>query len=162
MENSKSSIIGRLKYFLKVLYEKLVKIDDSPQRTALGFGLGVFLGIFPGSGPIASLVLATIFRINKAAALLGSVLTNTWLSFVTFLLAVKVGSSLTGSDWRKVYDQYELLIKDFHWKDLWDLSLLKILTPLMVGYIIVGFVAAFVGYLVVVTILNQRKDKPIG
>ncbi|HOW35247.1 MAG TPA: DUF2062 domain-containing protein [Candidatus Omnitrophota bacterium] len=159
MESSKRNIIDRLKYFLKVLYEKLVKINDSPHRTALGFGLGVFLGIFPGAGPVASLVLAAVFRVNKAAALLGSVLTNTWLSFVTFLLAVKAGSFLTGCDWRNVYDQCELLVKDFHWKDLWDVSILKILMPLIVGYVIVGLAAAFVGYLVVVTLLKRKAIK---
>ena len=43
--------INKKKAFFHVLYEKLVKIDDTPQRVALGFGVGIFIGNLPGVGP---------------------------------------------------------------------------------------------------------------
>ena len=92
------SPVDKIKNSFKSIYDKLVGIKDSPQKIALGFGLGVFCGILPGTGPMASVVLAFVFRVNKVAALAGSLLTNTWLSLVTFVLAVKIGSMVTGAD----------------------------------------------------------------
>lgn len=43
------------------IYLKLFQINDTPQRIALGVGLGVFTGIIPGAGPIAALFLAMLF-----------------------------------------------------------------------------------------------------
>src|SRR3989338_7559347 len=97
------SLEDKIKSSLKLIYDKLVKIDDSPQKVALGFGLGVFCGILPGTGPMASLALAFIFRANRAAALAGSLLTNTWLSFVIFTLSLQIGAFLTQTDWQAGY-----------------------------------------------------------
>ena len=129
----------RFKSWAKGLYERLVRMDDSPQRVALGFGVGVFLGLLPGTGPLAALAAAFVFRLNKAAALLGSVLTNTWLSFVTFALALKVGSALLGVNRSD------------------DASLVNVLKPLLAGYALVGFVCALAAYLTALWVLTRRR-----
>ena len=154
-----NQLVEKFKNFLKDIYQKIVMIDDSPQRIALGFGVGVFLGIFPGAGPIAALTLAVIFHINKAAALLGSLLTNTWLSIVTFVFAVKVGSFVTGNSWVKVYDQCKFILKDFHLNDIFNVSMFEIFKPLMMGYVIVAFLIGAASYFIVLAIclLKQKK-----
>jgi uncharacterized protein (DUF2062 family) len=116
----------KISHFFRLLYIKLFKINDSPQRIALGLGLGVFLGIIPGTGPLAALFLALLFRVNRASALLGSLLTNTWLSIVTFLLAIKVGSFIMRLNWQSVYA---------------DIS--KAILPLIVGYDNVKYLSHF-------------------
>jgi uncharacterized protein (DUF2062 family) len=121
--------------FFRLLYIKLFKINDSPQRIALGLGLGVFAGIIPGTGPVAALFLAFIFRVNPASALLGSLLTNTWLSFVTFILAIKVGSAIMHLDWQVVRQGWILL-------------------PVILGYFIVSFSLGILVYLVTLIILK--------
>ncbi|PIR13657.1 MAG: hypothetical protein COV50_05635, partial [Flavobacteriales bacterium CG11_big_fil_rev_8_21_14_0_20_35_7] len=63
-------------------------MNDTPQRIALGLGLGSALGMLPGTGPLAALFLAVVFKVNRASAFLGSLATNIWLSLVTFLLAL--------------------------------------------------------------------------
>src|SRR3989338_11447506 len=98
------------KRLLKFLYLKLFKINDTPQKIALGLGLGVFAGIFPGTGPAASLFLAFIFRANRASALIGSMLTNTWLSVVTLLLAIKLGALMFGIQWEEIQNNGTSLI----------------------------------------------------
>jgi uncharacterized protein (DUF2062 family) len=143
----------------KRLYLKLVRINDSPQKIALGFGSGVFLGILPGTGPIAALILAALLRINKAAALLGSLLTNTWLSLVTFLLSIRVGSAILNVDSQKVYQDWKLFLRDFHWINLFKLSVLKIILPVLCGYLIVGFFAGLLVYVVTLIILKIIKKK---
>ena len=143
--------------FLKTIYDQFVKINDTPQKIALGFGLGVFLGILPGAGPIASVVLSTFFKLNKIAALTGSLLTNTWLSVVTFLLAAKLGALATHQDWSMVYGQTKGLIKNFHWRDLFNISFLQIAKPLLIGYFIVGLVIGLLSYLLCLFLLKKRN-----
>ena len=77
-------MINKIREYLRLILAKLFNINDTPHKIALGLGLGVFAGILPGTGPIAAIFLALAFRANRASALLGSLLTNTWLSLVTF------------------------------------------------------------------------------
>ena len=155
----KKKTLDRIYRFLKFIYIKLFRINDSPQKIALGFGLGVFLGVLPGTGPIASLFLAMLFRVNRAGALLGCLLTNTWISVVAFLLSIKVGSVIMGLDWHSVHASYLQFIKDFHWISLLRLSALKVMLPVIIGYFAVSFVFAAFSYLVVVIALTKIKLK---
>ena len=134
--------------FLKFLYLKLFRINDSPRKVALGFGVGVALGILPGSGPLVSLFLAFIFRINRAAALIGCLATNTWLSFLTFILAIKVGSAILGVDWQQVLQDWSLFLKEFSWGQLFRLSVLKIALPVLIGYLVISVIAGVLAYAV--------------
>jgi hypothetical protein len=145
--------------FLKVIYLKLFRIHDSPQKVALGIGIGVFLGNFPGTGPIAALTMAFILRINRAAALLGSLLTNTWLSIITFVFSVKIGSSIMGLEWQKVYQETIQLFKDFHWMNFFKISILKILTPVLIGYFIISFLFGLLFYAATLFIILKVKPK---
>lgn len=62
--------------WLKYLYYRLVRINDTPEKIAQGFALGVFIGVFPsfGIGLIAIIFLATIFKFNKIAGILGTLI----------------------------------------------------------------------------------------
>jgi uncharacterized protein (DUF2062 family) len=141
-------------------WRKIVSIDDSNQRIALGFGLGVFLGVFPGVGPLTALILAGFFKINRIAALLGVLLFNTWLTFATFILSVKLGSWAMHLDWRKEYDQAWQLLTHFKFANLFKAAILETLLPILLGYIIIAFFISFVVYLVVLGILTRvRKCK---
>ena len=136
-----------LKRFFKLLYLKLFRINDTPQKIAAGLGLGVFSGIFPGTGPIAALFLAFVFRVNRAASLIGSLLTNTWLSFVTFILSIKTGSAILGLSWQEIYNEWNSLLKGFHWQGLFKSSVLKIILPVALGYLIIALSAGLLTYL---------------
>lgn len=149
---------NRFSRFLKLIYLKLFRINDTPQRIALGLGLGVFLGILPGSGPVASLFLAWVFRLNRAAALLGSLATNTWLSIVTFLLAVKAGAYVLQLNQQEVCNSWISFLKNFHFFDLFKLSILRVILPVALGYLIVSFLIGFVVYLIVLVILTGIKN----
>ena len=84
------ALIDRIRRTGRFLYLKLFRINDTPLKIALGFGLGVFLGVMPGVGPVVALLLAFIFRINRASALLGSLLFNTWSGIISLLLAIEI------------------------------------------------------------------------
>ncbi len=152
-------MIEKIKAFFIYLYNQLVKADDSPHRLALGFGVGVFLGILPLTGPIASLVVAAVFRINKAAALLGSVVTNTWLSFVTFMISLKIGSSILGRDWQVILERCRDLMQHFDWKVFLDVSMQDIALPLFIGYLITGFFSGVIGYFLARLLLRMKRTQ---
>ncbi len=139
---------------LKLTYIKLFRIHDSPQKIALGFGVGVFTGIFPGTGPIAALFLAFILKVNRISALLGSLLTNTWLSLVTFLLSIKTGSAIMNLNWQDTYRDWTDFLKGFSFAGLFKLSILKIVLPVAIGYLIVASCAGLLAYLAMVIIFK--------
>jgi uncharacterized protein (DUF2062 family) len=151
---------NRLQRFFKFVYLKLFRINDTPQKIALGFGLGVFLGILPGTGPIAALCCALLFRLNRIAALLGSLLTNTWISFVSFIPAVKIGSSVLSLDWQKVYQDWSAFLKDFRWANLFKLGALEIALPVLMGFLIISLILGLLAYVVAwVVALKIKKIK---
>ncbi len=128
------------------IIDKFLKINDSAHKVALGAGLGVFSGFMPGTGPVAALFLAFVFRANRAAALLGSILTNFWLSLITFILAVKIGSLILNRRWQDIYQKAAAVFSDFHLKDLFALSFLDIILPVVTGYLVIGAILGLITY----------------
>ena len=155
----KKEIKNKLSKFFKSIYSRLFLLDDTPQKISLGFGLGVFLGVMPGMGPLAALVLASFFRLNRSAALLGSLMFNTWINFVTLVLAIKIGSAIMGLNWRLVYNECLLIFKNFHFANLFKLPILKIVTPVLIGYFVIAVGTAIIAYAVILTILKIVKNE---
>jgi uncharacterized protein (DUF2062 family) len=144
---------------LKYLYLKLFRTNDTPQRIALGLGIGVFLGVLPGAGPLAALIGATIFRANRAAAVIGALFTNTWTSILTIILSIKVGAVIMHLNWHDLYNQWQVLLKNFHWNSLLQLSFLKIFFPVFIGYLLVSAGLGLTTYLISLLLLHLRKHK---
>lgn len=142
---------------LKDTIIKLIKINDTPQKIALGFALGVALGIIPGSGPVASLFLAFLFKLNRASSLLGSLAVNTWFSFVVLVPAVKLASFLFNLNWQQLYNQWIMLVRDFRWQIILRFSLYKIILPIIIAYGIIALVVATITYLIAISILKRCK-----
>lgn len=146
--------------FLHFLYVKLFAIDDTPQKVAAGVGIGVFFGVFPGLGPLAALFFAFILKVNRAGALLGSILTNTWISVPVFVLAAGMGSFVTGSSYADMQREWSALIADFSWGALVKLSAGGIFIPIITGYILVSIcigIAAYAIALAMMNIIARRK-----
>jgi uncharacterized protein (DUF2062 family) len=103
-------------------------------------GLGVFTGILPGTGPLAALFLAFIFRANRASALLGSIATNTWFSFFTLVLAFKIGF---------------VLIKPASLKT----TILRTILPPLAGYLVIALCAGLLTYLITLILVVIAKGR---
>lgn len=143
--------------FIKSIYGKIFKINDSPQKIALGLGAGVFLGILPGTGPIAAVFFASILRINTASALLGCLLVNTWINIVTFVFAIKIGSAIMGANWQQIYNESLAIFSNFRLSSLLKLPILKLILPTLLGYIIIAFFMGLLVYILAFLILNYNK-----
>jgi len=155
-------VLKKVKLFFKNTCVQLFKINDSPQKVALGFGLGVFLGIFPGTGVLAAIFCAWALRLNRASALLGSLMTNTWLSIVTFLLSVKVGSVIMNLRWKDVQQGWQEITQHFSWANLFKFSGLKVILPVIVGYTVIGFCIGLVLYIITLILLLRLKNARKG
>ena len=83
----------------KDLIKKLLHIQDTPERTALAYTIGIFLGFSPflGLQTLAGLAISFLFRLNRVAILLG-VWTNTpWWIVPYYVIATWVGMRVTRS-----------------------------------------------------------------
>lgn len=91
----------------RLVYLKMLRLNDSPEKIALGAALGVLMGIFPtfGVGTILALILAAVTRANKAAAILGSLVMNPLTSPFFWTLSVLTGSVLMGEDSQKILEK---------------------------------------------------------
>ncbi len=155
----KRKIAEKFHRILKFAYIKLFRINDSPLKIALGFGLGVFAGVMPGIGPVIALLLAFLFRVNRASALLGCFLFNTWLGMIILLSAVKTGSAVMGLNYQDVYAGWNLFLKNFNWKSLLELSAYKVLIPIGAGYLIISLSLGILMTVVVFAVARSIKNK---
>ena len=74
----------------------LINFNEPPHQLALSFGLGVFLGIIPGTGAIAAAVVAALFRLNLPVMVAGALLTNPITTPFVYLGSFLLGHWLLG------------------------------------------------------------------
>ena len=132
-------------------------IDDTPHKVAGGAALGIFIGIVPGEGVLTTLVLASLFRLNRLAALAGVGVSNMWTTVLALPLAAFFGGWIFGINAKTLlgdFDRaYHLGPKFFLSKAIFfDLTL-----PLIVGFIIVAGAIALAAYFSFFFFLIRKK-----
>lgn len=85
---------------VRYIHLRLVRMGGNPVRIALGFSLGVFLGVFPtfGIGIPLSLLFASMFRWNRVSAVLGSLVMNPLTTPFFWTLSGTVGAAIFRAD----------------------------------------------------------------
>ena len=139
----------------------LLHLEDTPHRTAVAFGIGVFIAFFPllGIHTVMALGIAFAFRLNRAAMLIGCYINNPWTLAPLYLGGTLVGCLLLGVpadglaaiDWapegsgvyRRVYEQ----LKPYLW-------------PYVVGNTVVGITGGLLGYFGLRWVLERRRRSP--
>ena len=96
----------------KGLLKRLLQIEDTPERTALAFSIGIFLGFSPflGLHTLTGLAIAFLFKLNRVAILLG-VWTNTpWWLVPYYTLATWLGMWVVRFriDWATLEGMFQL------------------------------------------------------
>jgi uncharacterized protein len=84
--------------WVRYQYLKLVRINDSAEKIAGGLALGVVLGILPtfGLGIIIAIFLAAPLKLNRASAVIGTLVMNPWTAPFVWALSYLAGSLLLG------------------------------------------------------------------
>ena len=84
---------------IRAAFRRLLTLDDPPERTALAFTVGVFVGFSPflGLHTAIAAILALIFRFNKVAIFTGVYINNPLLTLVPIvLLSYAIGAFVLG------------------------------------------------------------------
>ncbi len=76
----------------------LVSLNDTPERIALGFAVGVFFAFSPllGMHTFLGLLVAFVFGLNRVAVLVGVFINNPWTLVPIYGLAAYLGGLLVG------------------------------------------------------------------
>ena len=78
--------------------DALLHIDDTPERTAAAFALGVFFGFSPflGLHTLLAIVFAFLLDLNRVAVLLGVYSNLPWIIAPYYAFATMAGARITG------------------------------------------------------------------
>jgi uncharacterized protein len=78
--------------------DALLHVNDTPERTAGAFALGVFLGFSPflGLHTIVGIALAFLLNLNRVAVLLGVYSNLPWFLAPYYAFATMAGAKITG------------------------------------------------------------------
>lgn len=147
----------KIKRKLRFVYLKIIRLSDPPEIIARGAAIGVLMGILPtfGLGVLLSLGVAFVFRANKAAAVLGSLIMNPFTSPFFWGISAAVGSFIMREDRAE-------LLRRLHGAD--GESILKnagwLTAVYMTGNIIVSAVFTVISYyLVKIWVSEHRRHK---
>jgi uncharacterized protein (DUF2062 family) len=78
--------------------DRLLHIDDTPERTAAAFALGVFFGFSPflGLHTLLGILFAFLLNLNRVSVLLGVYSNLPWFLGPYYVVATMVGAEITG------------------------------------------------------------------
>ncbi len=82
---------------LKERFKPLLHFHGTPHQLALAFGIGIFLGVIPGTGPIAAAFVATVLHLNLPIMVTGALLTNPLTAPFLYIASYALGHWLFGA-----------------------------------------------------------------
>ena len=149
--------------------DRLLHIDDTPERTAAAFALGVFFGFSPflGLHTLLGVLFAFLLNLNRVAVLLGVYSNLPWFLGPYYVVTTMMGARITG---HRLPPGFRMQLRD-----LFELSLFQgefwtelgvVLKPLGLSYVVgstIGAVllAAAAYYLALAFIASRRRLKDI-
>lgn len=145
--------LERCRRIFRYIYLRLIRVGGDPVHIALGFSLGVFLGVFPtfGIGIPLSLLLASVLRWNRVSAMLGSLVMNPITTPFFWTLSGMLGAAIFRVNASKVM------------KSVQDGERLRSLTKgagiYLVGNTIIALVCAVIAYFLAVRVVTVYRKK---
>jgi len=141
---------------LRRVYDRFIKIRGQPREIALGFALGVFIGMSPTMGiqmPLA-VFLAAMLKWSKISAVFGVWITNPITSPFIYGLTYLVGAKLLGLKAIKTLPQ------DMTWSIVRELlkNAPVIFGALTIGGILIGLPLAVLSYFMSYTAVNKYQQ----
>ena len=136
----------------------LLGVDDTPHRIALAFGIGVWLAFFPilGIHTGLALLIAYLFRLNRAAMLVGVYISNPWTLAPLYMAGTVVGCAIFGvSSEGLAHIDWHLRGRAFY-RALFE-TLRPYVWPFVVGNTLLGVLGGIVGYVALREVLERRR-----
>lgn len=137
---------------------RFAALDDTPERIALAFSIGVFISFSPllGLHTVLGMFIAVFFGLNRMAVLTGLWVNNPWTLLPVYSAATYLGRKLVGFP--------TVSLPMFHFHELWHARYWielahdwPILKPLALGSIVLSITAGSLAY--AITLLWLRRVK---
>jgi len=161
----------------RYLEYKVLHIDDTPHKIALGLALGLFIGWTPliGLHILLAIIFSTLLRANKFAAFVSIWVSNIFTFFIIYYPAYLFGSFLFNIfapsrvlSRQQVIEALNKLLSPGnmltgfltkeYWQHFWTLS--KTIGPeLWTGCTVIGAVVAVCAYFVCIKIVKSHRAK---
>ena len=121
----------------RLLLKQVLHLRESPQRTALAFAIGVFIGFSPVYGLHTAIVLlcAWALRLNFLALIAGAFLNNPWTVVPILGATYWVGALLLGRSDSPSFD----------WHDVSFGAIYEQVMPYAMPFFLGGFALSFLG-----------------
>lgn len=144
--------------------EVLLHIDDTPERTAAAYALGIFFGFSPflGFHTVLAVALAFLFSLNRVAVLLGVYSNLPWIIAPYYTFATMFGAAITRTRLPPGFRQrlgqlFELSFRDgTFWRQVRSL-LEPLLWPYAVGSFIGAVALASIAYPLALAFVRTRR-----
>jgi uncharacterized protein (TIGR03546 family) len=154
--NNETGKAGSSNVFQRV-YERFVKIRGRPREIALGFALGIFIGMTPTMGiqmPIA-VFIAALFKWSKISAAFGVWITNPFTSPFIYGITYIVGAKLLG------LKAAMTLPEDLTWSIVREMlkNAPAIFGALTVGGILIGLPLSILCYFLSYSAVNKYQQR---
>ncbi len=143
-----SRALARFRRWLRRVYVRLVRINDTPHSIALGVAIGIFFGFSPlwSLKTLLSIGVAWLFKSNKIAAAISVNLHDLILPFMPaiYLWEYKFGFLAMYGHLPRRVRFWNLALRDYlHWETFFSVG-----RPLLIGSIILGLPSAALTYLI--------------
>lgn len=158
-------MIHLTKSLLRRWLDTLLHVNDTPERTAAAFAMGVFIGFSPflGFHTIIAVILSFVFNLNRVAALLGVYSNLPWIiagyyAFTT-MLGARITRTVLPADFRdRLLALFDLSVwsRDFWWQ--LRALLEPLITPFMIGSLIGCTILAMVAYPAALAFVRRRRE----
>jgi len=143
---------------VKTQIRRFIALDDTPERIAFGFAVGVFISFSPllGLHTVLGMLIAVLFGLNRVAVFTGVWVNNPWTVLPIYSVATYLGTKLSGFP--------AVSLPDLHWEALCNREFWiqlagqwPLLKPLALGSSILGVLAAVLSYVAALYWLRQRR-----
>jgi uncharacterized protein (DUF2062 family) len=143
---------------LRSALRRLLNLDDPPERTALAFAIGTFIGLSPflGLHTILAASVSVVWRLNKLAVLTGSFLSNPWTIAPIVGASWALGRLIIGSP---PVELPHASLSALFTAEFWNLlaAQWRQLLPFAVGSMILSIVSAAISYPLILYILRNYR-----
>ncbi len=147
---------GRGARSFRTLLRQVLHLQESPQRTALAFALGVFIAFSPAYGlHTAMVVLCTwLFGLNFLALFTGAFINNPWTIIPILGATYWTGALLLGRG----------DVPNFDWQDLSFSGIyqqvLPYAAPFILGGLVLSLLGALLSYPAAYLFFHKHRSRP--
>ena len=144
---------------VRSLLKQVLHLQESPQRTAFAFAIGVFICFSPvyGLHTVIVIVCAWALRLNLLALMAGAYLNNPWTIVPILGATYWVGALLLGRSDSPIFD----------WHDVSFSAIYEQIMPYAVPFFLGGFVLSILGSVIAYPLAyyflaKHRQSHPLG